>query len=288
MGNKWSRIFAVALAFIFIYQIDPAWAQGEAKREITHIAGDLYRFKNNFHYSVFLVTPEGVIATDPINVDAARWLRSEIKKRFNKPVRYLIYSHDHSDHISGGEVFADTAIVIAHENAKRTIIGEKRPTAIPDITFSDKMTIELGRKRVDLIYVGHGHTDNMIVMNFPAESVLFAVDFISVKSLPYKDLSDSYFPDWIDAIKVVEGIDFDILVPGHGQIGSKADVADHRDYIETLYNAVLKEARAGKSLEEMKQSIKLERFKNLEEYDEWLSLNIEGVYNRIKLHRRGK
>ncbi len=118
-----------------------------------------------------MVTPAGIIATDPIDADAARWLKAELKARFNKPVKYLIYSHDHADHSSGGEVFADTAMVIAHENAKATIIGEKRPTAVPDVTFSDRMTIELGGKVVELIYVGRSHSDNLIVMHFPRPSV---------------------------------------------------------------------------------------------------------------------
>ena len=93
---------------------------GDAQeRAITQIAGDLYRFQNNGHYSVFLVTPEGVIATDPINSGAAKWLKNEIKARFNQPIKYVIYSHDHADHISGGEVFADDgAIVVAHTIAK--------------------------------------------------------------------------------------------------------------------------------------------------------------------------
>jgi hypothetical protein len=64
----------------------PAAAQQEAKRAISKIAGDLYRFHNNFHYSVFLVTPDGVIATDPINAEAAGWLKKEIARRFGKPV----------------------------------------------------------------------------------------------------------------------------------------------------------------------------------------------------------
>ena len=80
-----------------------ALAQDEPKRAITKIAGDLYRFQNNFHYSVFLVTPDGVIATDPINAGAAKWLKNKIKEQFNLPIKYLILSHDHADHSSGGE-----------------------------------------------------------------------------------------------------------------------------------------------------------------------------------------
>ncbi len=259
----------------------------EAKRSITNISGDLYRFQNNFHYSVFLVTSEGIIVTDPINAEAAKWLKSELAKRFNKPVKYLIYSHDHVDHIAGGEVFADTAIVVAHENAKADIIGEQRPTAVPDLTFSDQMTIELGGQTAELTYVGRSHSDNMIVMRFPAERVLFAVDFIPIKTVAWKTLTDAYIPDWREAIKRVEAMDFDTLVPGHGSIGVKADAAAFRGYMEALYSAVLQAARDGKTLQQMQQNIRLDEYKEWFEYEEFLPLNIEGMYNQIVLHRRG-
>jgi glyoxylase-like metal-dependent hydrolase (beta-lactamase superfamily II) len=265
----------------------PAAAQDQAEREITNIAGDLYRFRNKFHVSVFLVTPEGVIATDPINAEAAQWLEDEIRQRFGQEIRYLVLSHDHADHSAGGEVFADTATVVAHENAKRTIIGEGRPTAVPDLTFSDRMTIELGGKEVELVYPGPSHSDNLIVVHFPAERAVFTVDFISVKRLPYRDLNDAYFPDWVEAVRRVEAIDFDILVPGHGPIGTKADASDHRAYLEDLHDAVLQAAREGKSLEEMQASITLDKYKDWSQYEEWRPMNIEGVYNQIQRHRRG-
>ena len=245
------------------------------------------RFQNNFHYSVFLVTPDGVIVTDPINPEAATWLEAEIAERFNQPVRYLILSHDHTDHSSGGEVFADTAAVVAHERAKAAIIGEGRPTAVPDITFLDRMTIELAGKRVELIYVGRNHSDNSIVMLFPDERTLFAVDFVSVKRLPFRNLSDSYYPDWIDSLRRVERLDFDILAPGHGAMGTKEDVADHRRYHEDLYDAVVAAARTGQSLKQMKASITLDEYKDWGSWADWRELNIAGVYARVVLQRRG-
>jgi len=125
--SKFGLLLAALAAFV-ISGATGAMAQ-ETKRVITKIADNLYRFQNNFHFSVFLVTSEGVIVTDPINSDAAKWLKAEIAKRFNKPIKYLIYSHDHRDHSSGGEIFADTAIFVGHENTKAAMIGEKRPTA---------------------------------------------------------------------------------------------------------------------------------------------------------------
>ncbi len=282
-----TTVIAALAVLALAWAAPPATAQDTPKRAITQISGDLYRFQNNFHYSVFLVTEAGVIVTDPINREAAEWLKAEIAERFGKPIKYLIYSHDHVDHSAGGEVFAETATVVAHENAKAAIIGEKRPTAVPDITFSDRLTITLGGKTVELSYLGRGHSDNMIVMNFPAERSLFAVDFIPVKSLPYKTLSDAYFPDWIDAIRQVEAMDFDTLVPGHGPIGVKADAAAQRAYLEDLYGAVLEAARAGLSVDEMKETIKLEAYQDWAQYEAWLPLNIEGVAQRIALQRRG-
>jgi glyoxylase-like metal-dependent hydrolase (beta-lactamase superfamily II) len=100
------------------------WAFAQALvREITQIAGEVYRFRNQNHYAVFAVTSAGIIATDPINAEAAQWLKAEWQRRFNRPVQYLIYSHDHADHIASGDVFADTVIVVAHENAKAAIVG---------------------------------------------------------------------------------------------------------------------------------------------------------------------
>ncbi|MDP6626182.1 MAG: hypothetical protein QGG87_07055, partial [Nitrospinota bacterium] len=67
-------------------------AEEVSNKKITRIAGDLYRFQNKFHYSVFLVTPEGIIVTDPITSNSAKWLKAELAKRFKQPIKYVIYS----------------------------------------------------------------------------------------------------------------------------------------------------------------------------------------------------
>jgi glyoxylase-like metal-dependent hydrolase (beta-lactamase superfamily II) len=277
----------ISIALLSVVAPDRVQAQ-DAKRAITQIKGDLYRFKNNFHYWVFYVTPDGVIVTDPINADAARWLKAEIKQRFNKSIKYLIYSHDHRDHSAGGEVFAnDGAIVISHLRTKAVIMGEKRPTAVPNITFKHKLNLELGGAKVELRFLGKNHSDNMIVMRFPKERVLYAVDFIPVKTVAYKALSDAYLPGWIKSLNRVEKMDFDILVPGHGQVGTKADVTLFKDYMRDLYKQVVAAARAGKSLEETKTSVDLSKFKDMAMFAKWGPQNIEGAYRNIQLHRPG-
>ena len=284
MTKRFPAAVAAALAAVAALATQ---AQPQAPvRGITKLAGEVYRFRNNNHYSVFAVTPAGVIATDPINAEAARWLKDEIRKRFAQPVRYLVYSHDHADHIAGGEVFADTAVVAAHANAKRTIVAEKRPTAVPQVTFASEMSIELGGTVVELAYVGRNHSDNSIVMRFPKERLLFAVDFIPVESLAFRDFPDAYIQDWIDSLQRVEAMDFDVLVPGHGPLGRKEHVRMFREYMEELRDEVLRHAREGKSVDEVKQLVKMPKYATWTNYEQWLTLNVEGMYRHVQMHRR--
>ena len=282
-----SAVKGLLASLVLLASLSGAWAQDTPKRAITQIAGDLYRFQNNFHYSVFLVTPEGIVATDPINADAAAWLKAELATRFKVPVKYLIYSHDHADHIAGGEVFADTATVIAHANAATHIAGEARPTAPPDITFTERMTLALGGKQVELIYLGKNHSDNSIVMHFPAEIAVFAVDFVAVNRLPYRNLPNSYVEDWIESLKKLEAMDFDILAPGHGAVGTRADVAPQRRYLEELRAEVLARIRQGMPLEQIQAEVKMPAYADWGSYADWIALNVEGMHRHLLNHRRG-
>ncbi|MBT3883234.1 MAG: MBL fold metallo-hydrolase, partial [Rhodospirillaceae bacterium] len=256
------------------------------KRSITQIAGDVYQFKNNFHNSAFMVTPSGVILVDPINKGASAWLKAELSRRFNRSVRYVIYSHDHADHISGGEVFADSAIFIAHAAAKRDIIDEARPTQAPDITFTDTMTVELGGKMAVLSFVGRNHSDNSIVVSFPAERVLHVVDFIPVKSVAFRDLPDTYLDDWFTSLKNVEAMDFDILSPGHGRLGNKDDVRAFRGYLTSLRDQVTKLARAGRSADEVAATVTMDKYRNWSGYDRFIKHNVRGMYGLVQQNRR--
>lgn len=278
-GRAYRRVLLSAIGVGLLVALAlpaPARSQ-ESPREITRIAGDVYRFQNKFHYSVFLVTGEGVIATDPINAEAAAWLKAEIKRRFNQPVKYLVYSHEHPDHISGGEVFADTATVIAHERAKAAIIAKGIHTAVPDLTLTDRMTLELGGKRVELIYLGRNHSDNMIVMHFVDDGVLFGVDFASANRLPYRDLPGAYLEEWIESLAKLQKIPFRILAPGHGPLGDPSHAASLARYLEELRDAVSRELSAGRSVEQIKRTVTMDKYKGWLRYEDWRELNVEGM-----------
>jgi glyoxylase-like metal-dependent hydrolase (beta-lactamase superfamily II) len=274
----------VRLGLIFCGVLGTALAQSPT-REITKIAGEVYRFRNVGHFSVFVVTPAGIIVTDPIDAAAAAWLKAELKTRFNQPVKYVIYSHSHADHASGGEVFADTATFVAHEATKAAMTNDKVKTALPQETFKDTRKIELGGTTVELTYVGRNHGDGGIAMRFPRERILFAVDFIPVQSVAYRDFPGAFFPDWIESLKRVEAMDFDVLAPGHGPLGKKEDVRLHREFLEDLQAQVARVVADGKSVEEAKKVVNLDKYQKWSGYAAMRDLNIEGMYRIVKGRR---
>jgi len=106
----------LALIVLTALALPAAQEQNAPARGIVNITGQLYRAQNNNHYTVFLVTPDGIIMSDPINRDFSRWLKAEMATRFKVPVRYVLYTHRDWDHASGGVVWADTATFVGHRN----------------------------------------------------------------------------------------------------------------------------------------------------------------------------
>ncbi len=282
---KWFS-FLMVLGCLLVQWPDAPAQPSRADNEITKLGEDLYLFRHHFHQSIFIITPQGVIVTDPIAPDAAAWLKAEIKKLTDQPVRYVIYSHHHNDHISGADVFADTALFVSHWAAKRQLEKEPDPQIpVPDITFTDRLFIELGGKRIELIYTGRNHSDNNIVLLLPQDKLLFAVDFIPVETVAYRTMRSDYPDDWIDSLKRVEQLDFETLVPGHGNVGRKEHVRLFRGYLEELTAAVKESIKKGMTLEQARDTVRLPKYEQWQRYKEWFPENVEGVYRYFSQSR---
>ena len=263
---------AVAAAAIAL----PAQAQ-DVQRSITNVAGDVYRFQNKFHFSVFVVTEDGIVFGDPINTDAAAWVEAEMAKRFGKPVTHLVYSHSHSDHASGGTVFADTATVIVQENAPANLDG-----VVPDVRFSDRMSFTSGKHTFELTSLGTGHGTDMLAMVIRPENVAYIVDVVSPGRVLYKDLTGVNVTGLIEQIEKIEKLNFEIITPGHSRLGKMADVIEAREYVEWLRDAVVAELRAGKTVEQIVADLDTSAFKNMVAYGVWRDLNIQGMARWLK------
>ncbi len=245
----------------------------DAKRAIEKVAGDVYRFQNNFHYGLVVETAMGVVVVDPINAGAAGWLKENLSSVTDKPVTHLIYSHSHGDHASGGKALAGAGVtVVAHANAPAEIDG-----VAPDIRFTDAMTLAIGGKTFELTWLGPGHGEDLIAVVVRPENVAFVVDAAAPKRLPYRDFPGADVDGWIDQVRKVEMLDFDIFAPGHGNVGVKADAFDARLYMLTLKDRVQSGLRAGKSIDDLAAEITMPEYEDWLSYDAWRELNVRGM-----------
>ena len=301
-------------------------------REIVQIRGDLYYVRGGSHNTVFLVTPAGIILGDPISTDIANWLKPELERRFNTPVRYIVYSHHDFDHAEGAAVFGAAAQVVAHENVLKNLDGQlhrlaganvdvnrngrlersesrggylsnfdrldrNKDDAItpaemnqeirkPDITYGARHILTLGGKRVQLIHPGRNHSDDMTVMYFPAERAVFAVDFIYPGTSPNVQAASAYdwtpLRDWIASIRAVEALDIDTILPGHGRPGTKADVTMNREFLEDISAAVSRGIAEGRTLEELKKSVTLDKYNVWPNFATARPNHIEAAYTNLR------
>ncbi|MGI9493194.1 MAG: MBL fold metallo-hydrolase [Geminicoccaceae bacterium] len=280
-----NRFLCILVAAFTLHFALPAVAQ-DAKRAIEQVEGDVYRFQNNFHFAMFVVTDEGIVVTDPIDAEAVDWLKQELANQFDKPVTHMIMSHHHADHASGGQGWGDIE-VIAHENFPAHVEAGDVDTAMPTETIGDSHSFEFGGKTFELTYLGEGHGDDMIVTVVRPENVAFVVDVVSPKRLPWRDFPRTDIDGMIDQINVVESLDFDILLPGHSSVGTKEDATNTRLYIEHLKKEVQAALDEGKSEEEILASDITDDYKEWGAYDMLRDLNIQGMIRYLKTGSTG-
>lgn len=269
--------------FSLILWLGICGALAATEYSIEKVKGNVYRFSAGHYHSVFMVTERGIFVTDPINADAAAYLIKELNERFEQPVKYLAYSHNHVDHALGGDVIAkDKVEVIAHEYADEDLRWTQTPTALPTITFNDELTVKLGEHSVEMKYYGPNNGRGSVSMRFMPENVLFVADWIVLDRMPYQTLPGYDIHGMIRSTKaVLEEKPFDVFVGAHAEMGTGKDVERYLSYLEALYAEVRDGMLAGKSLETLQQDIKLDEFSDLKMYNEWLPQNIEGVYKTL-------
>jgi glyoxylase-like metal-dependent hydrolase (beta-lactamase superfamily II) len=234
----------------------------EAPYETRKIADNVYAFRHGASQSMFVVTPDGVLVTDPISTEASKVYLQEIRKITQAPVRYVVYSHHHLDHIGGGAPFKEAgATFVAHRQAKAALLRLKAPdVVIPDLIVDDSAVLNVGGTRVELHFVGRNHTDNSLVTFLPKEKIIFAVDWLPIRELPFRNMFDSYLLEYFESIDRVLAMDWDRMIAGHprqGGIGTKDDVRGLKAYLTELLETVRKANAAGKCFDAAMAETKL-------------------------------
>jgi glyoxylase-like metal-dependent hydrolase (beta-lactamase superfamily II) len=164
----------------------------------------------------------------------------------------------------------------------------------PDLTYSDRMSLTLGGKTIELMHPGKNHGDDMTVVLFPDERVVFASDMIAdalvrddIRSMPSAcgPLDGTPIEEWIRSYEAVAALDFDIFAGGHGGIFSKGDISHPIQFLRDLKTAVQEGLANGLTLEEMQEQIMLEDYSDWAYYDRLRPKTIDAAYRNLTMFR---
>ena len=256
----------------------------ETDSPASQVADGVFWFNAGTHNAFFVDTDDGVVAFDPISMEAAADLGAAIRGAApGKPLAAIVYSHSDADHATGAPVlqaeFGDDVPIIAQENALPILMERADPDLPPpDLTFSDEMTLRFGGRAIELHYLGPSHSDNMLVAFLPEEQVAFAVDFVSNDRVGFQSLPGWHFDDFYVALDRLMEIPFETVVFGHGDVGDRATIERQLAYYAELRDAVQGALDEGLSEEEAMEQVRLDAYADWGQYEAWFPLNVGAIY----------
>jgi cyclase len=233
------------IVFLLIIAAVAAWTQAPqpAKLDVVKIKDGLYVIHNDFVPGnvTVLVTQEGVVLVDDkFEIDSAN-IVAEVRKLTNQPIKYVINTHHHADHSGGNAKLQMMGVqVVTSEQARQNMVDGKQP-GLSNITFERRAHIYLGGKNVEMYYFGRAHTNGDIVVYFPAERTLAAGDMFTFgdatpQLIDYAGGGSAR--EWTTTLDGVLQLDFDTVVPGHGVVTTRREMAKFRDSTLTLRNRI--------------------------------------------------
>lgn len=222
-----------------------------------------------------IVSDEGAVLIDAPHkpTDAARW--RDTAAGFGE-TSYLVHTDHHIDHTLGNFLLPGT--VVSHAVTRRRVAEEypswdyvrdllsaidpegldvmpKLAVRLPTVTFDHRMHLHLGNVTVELIHLP-GHTANSLIAYLPEQGVLFSGDNVCEAGLP--SFQDADVGSLFETLDHITGLDFEFLVPGHGEVGTKETVAVFRDQVQDLVRRVEEAVRAGMPEDEAADRIRFE------------------------------
>jgi cyclase len=223
-----------------------------SKLELIKLQDDLYVIHNEQvpGNTTALITNEGVILVDDkfeIDVDN---VVAMLKTVTNQPIKYVINTHYHGDHSGGNAKLQAAGTLAVASVAARTRMVAANQSGQPDITIQPRGSIHLGGKSAEIYWLGRSHTDGDVVVLFPQHRTLAAGDMFTVgegtpQLIDYAGGGSA--KEWTATVSKVLELEFDTVVPGHGNVVKKADMVTFRASTQRLTELVSQLVRQNKS-----------------------------------------
>lgn len=197
------------------------------------------------------VGEDGVFVIDDQYAPLTPKILAEIKKLSDKPVKIVINTHHHSDHVGGNENLAKLGTtIIAHHNVRKRLKNKSPEIALPVITFSDELHIQMNKEQVIVFHIDNAHTDGDALLYFTESNVLHTGDTYFNARYPNIDLNGGGSIDgYINAVKAGLMLidDNTKIIPGHGNLSNKTEYQTFLEMLETLKTNILAEIKKGKT-----------------------------------------
>jgi glyoxylase-like metal-dependent hydrolase (beta-lactamase superfamily II) len=250
------KLFAIAVAAVVgatmaSLQVSTQQQQAPALT-IEQVKDGLYNIVGAGGNVAALVTTEGVILVDDKFEQNYDGILERLKTVTTQPVKYVFNTHYHADHSGGNVKFAPLAEIISTRNARTNILEKKQPNAPPNMTparvvFTQETSVFLGGKEVRAHFYGRGHTNGDAVIYFPELRTVHTGDLMAGASPLIDYNGGGSVVEWTKTLDEVLKLDFDTVIPGHGNVTNKAGLQTYRDNIEKLRTRVTGLIREGKS-----------------------------------------
>jgi cyclase len=198
------------------------------------------------------VTPEGAILVDDKYPENLSDVLAQVRSVTALPIRYMLNSHHHGDHVSGNANIRALGIdVIAHRNIRENFLKIKQPGE-PNIVFADYGAVYLGGVEVQLFYFGRGHTSGDTVIYFPDLRTVHMGDLV-IDGMPVIDYNGGGSAiEFVTTIDRMLKLDFDTAIPGHGRVMTKPEVQAYKVRFETMNQRMRDLVRKGVSKDQLK------------------------------------
>jgi glyoxylase-like metal-dependent hydrolase (beta-lactamase superfamily II) len=241
---------------------------------IEKIRDNLYVISGEGGNVALYTTSEGVVLVDDMFDRNHADILAQVRSVTDKPLRYVLNTHQHDDHAGGDLKMLPIAEVIAHQNVRRNLEHIRQPyyedtpgtpIGLPRLTFSDQLSVHLGGKEVRAYYFGRGHTSGDAIVYFPDLHVIHSGDLFlggrfGGRNEPgrprgvniYVDYAQGgSFIEWSRTLERTLALDFDTVIPGHGPVSTKADVATFKADLETMRARIARLIQQGSSKDDV-------------------------------------
>jgi glyoxylase-like metal-dependent hydrolase (beta-lactamase superfamily II) len=252
-----------------------------------------YVYNSATYNSGIIVTSEGVIVLDALNSEAvARAEREAIGRTIRQPVRILVSSTFHDNYSKGNVAYQD-AFRIGHENYRTDLVelmqrqkvpAEEQKARLPNETFRDRLTLFLGGKEIQILYVGRAHTRGDSIIFVPQDRIVYLSELYFADQFLF--INDGYGLDWLRALDAVEALEVDIFVPGHGPIPAdpretRQGLRRFRQMLVDVRDAVQKEIARGATEDQAVASIRWPQYEKMQGYDAQRETAVRRLYQQL-------